>query len=1094
MPLFLKNLDNEVTIFGDKQFFNLNKTNNPLLKNCFFGLINYSSMNGWSTALPFYDSNLNGYSFIHEQEGFYLKKNNNGVSENLFYYDNISDSFIFTKDCNFPNFDNKFATKTYVDSKTWSTSAIVGFDTQVRISRLDEMSLPVNNLNLNNKQINFLANGINDTDAINLGQLKALGFSSLSSNGFLSRTANNTYTPRVIIEGTNISITNGDGVGGNPTINLINNPILDRITINNAPVSSTDGVNKEYIDQYINSVVAAMDWKSPCDVATITNLSANYINGTSGVGATLTNNGTLGVLTIDDVTLSLNQRILVKNQTNIFQNGVYKVTNIGSGSVAWVLTRDTDYDSTAKITPGNIIPVINGTKNTGTTWLQTNIITSVGTTSIIFTQFSYSAMDFLEVTNNLSDLSDPVTARNNLGLGSALTSLSVTGNGLIKSGTITQPILSLNTELQGLSNLSTLGLLARTAAGTYLSRTLTAASTSIVLTNGNAVSDNPTIDVSQGLKSLDGISTNGFLKRTAVNTFNTVTTIDLSTDTSNLLPISKISATGTASQTTVLYGDGSWKTPNNGTVTSIGINIGSGMTGGGTITTSGNINVGLNTELQGLSALAANGILSRTAAGIYSTSSTINISTQTSSTLPISRLATTGTASSSTILYGDGAWRTATSSGGTVTSVGITAGTGMTVSGSPVTSSGNITIGLGAVPIANLMGYPTDSTKFLRGDGTWSQPFTSNFIFNEDQSGGISPYSFDLSESGTPNYATTNNVFINSPDGNMRASGLSLRTGGIDSLYLYFAKNSAGVYSASLQTNGPVPLNFKTSKTTRMVIGASQDFATGASGILCNASRVPLYVDGSTAALPLTTTNFAFAYYAFSNAVATGLYSSSNIGGAGAYSIWAVNKIRASEFNAMSSIEKKTIICNEEEATKKSLELFKKIEYVGYEYKDKLAEGNGIFYGVIAEELKKVWPEIVDDTQDYVPNIFTVADCIKIDNSTFKITLQNHIKIKLQVGEKIKILLNTDYVDINDVKQENKEDKIQIRSCVVTILKIQGKNIIVSSLEENISSEIFLYGTFKPCPSVSKLKMLEVSMIVLKNILNRVEKLENITN
>ena len=56
------------------------------------------------------------------------------------------------------------------------------------------------------------------------------------------------------------------------------------------------------------------------------NLTVTYDNGTAGVGATLINAGTQAALVIDGVTMVVNDRVLIYEQTDQTQNGVYTVT------------------------------------------------------------------------------------------------------------------------------------------------------------------------------------------------------------------------------------------------------------------------------------------------------------------------------------------------------------------------------------------------------------------------------------------------------------------------------------------------------------------------------------------------------------------------------------------------------------------------------------------------------------------------------------------------------------------------------------------------------------------------------------------------
>lgn len=151
----------------------------------------------------------------------------------------------------------------------------------------------------------------------------------------------------------------------------------------------TDGTNWYSLatENLLNMTV-----KLPVIAATTSYLNATYSNGTSGVGATLTNAGTQAALVIDNITLSVGQRVLVPYQTyqtSKVQNGVYTVTNAGSASTNWVLTRATDYDSLYLINPGNVIVVASGTVNGTTSWMQNSAQpTAIGTSDITFVTLS----------------------------------------------------------------------------------------------------------------------------------------------------------------------------------------------------------------------------------------------------------------------------------------------------------------------------------------------------------------------------------------------------------------------------------------------------------------------------------------------------------------------------------------------------------------------------------------------------------------------------------------------------------------------------------------------------------------------------------
>ena len=169
-------------------------------------------------------------------------------------------------------------------------------------------------------------------------------------------------------------------IAGSQTVDAGGNKIENVGT----PVQTTDAANKGYVD----SVKQALDIKDSVRVASESNISATYNNGTSGVGATLTADSN-GAVSIDSTSLALNNRVLVKAQTDGTENGIYKVTTVGDVSNPFVLTRTTDADSSSEVTGGMFTFVEEGS-NADAGFVLSNITGSatLGTSSLTFTQFS----------------------------------------------------------------------------------------------------------------------------------------------------------------------------------------------------------------------------------------------------------------------------------------------------------------------------------------------------------------------------------------------------------------------------------------------------------------------------------------------------------------------------------------------------------------------------------------------------------------------------------------------------------------------------------------------------------------------------------
>jgi len=263
-------------------------------------------------------------------------------------------------------------------------------------------------------------------------------------------------------------------------------------TISTSPSNATDIVNKSYVDNFING----LRFQTATQYATTAALTATYSNGSSGVGATLTNSSTLAAFTLDGSgtgsypAIAVGTRILVKNQTDQTQNGAYSVTTVGSGSVAWVLTRATDYDQTAEIQAGDFFYNQYGTANNNTQWSQqTAAPVTLGTSNIVFIQFgggaAYTAGTGLTLAGSQFSISNTAVASGTYGgpytyqtitvnSQGQLTNVANGGNISISAGQIASGTLSTARGGTGLSSYTANTTLYANSTGVLIAGTLPA--------------------------------------------------------------------------------------------------------------------------------------------------------------------------------------------------------------------------------------------------------------------------------------------------------------------------------------------------------------------------------------------------------------------------------------------------------------------------------------------------------------------------------------------------------------------------------------------------------------------------------------------
>ena len=297
-----------------------------------------------------------------------------------------------------------------------------------------------------------IAQGGTGLSALGTGVQTALGQSVTGSGGIVLATSPTLVTPTLgAASATSVAMTTG--------------------TITTTPSNSTDIVNKNYVD----SVVSGNNYHAACNYATTADLgTVTYNNGSSGVGATITKTSPFATLSIDGANPSVGQRILVKNETSGQYNGIYTVTNVGSGSTAWILTRATDYDQTGtgqnEVAPGDTTFIVSGTANANTQWTQTTDFPIViGTTPLTFVQIggstTYSAGTGLTLTGSTFSITNTAVTANSYGSSTAIPTFTVNAQGQLTAASTAAVIAPANT-LTGTTLASTVVSSSLTSVGT----------------------------------------------------------------------------------------------------------------------------------------------------------------------------------------------------------------------------------------------------------------------------------------------------------------------------------------------------------------------------------------------------------------------------------------------------------------------------------------------------------------------------------------------------------------------------------------------------------------------------------------------------
>jgi len=217
------------------------------------------------------------------------------------------------------------------------------------------------------------------TDVATVGESLVVNQNTLVSNEYRSelkgiRAASNKIAVSTISNDVAIDV-NADNVLNAASNNVNFNAV--RLTNVADPISSNDVASKSYVD----SVAQGLQVKEAVIVATDAALTGTYASGPQTL--TLTSTGTPS---IDGVNITaLNTRVLIKDQSSGFQNGIYTLTTAAGAGVSPVFTRADDFNSNAEADAGAFTFVLSGSTNASKQFVQTADNPTLDTTPLAFT-------------------------------------------------------------------------------------------------------------------------------------------------------------------------------------------------------------------------------------------------------------------------------------------------------------------------------------------------------------------------------------------------------------------------------------------------------------------------------------------------------------------------------------------------------------------------------------------------------------------------------------------------------------------------------------------------------------------------------------
>ena len=368
-------------------------------------------------------------------------------------------------------------------------------------------------------------------------------------------------------------------------------------------------------------------------------------------------------------------------------------------------------------------------------------------------------------------------------------------------------------------------------------------------------------------------------------------------------------------------------------------------------------------------------------------------------------------------------------------------GYGTEASGQYSTAMGNLTKASGNYSIA--MGQNTTASAInstTMGKDTYASGDNSTAMGISTTAGGNSSTAMGDNTVASNSYSTAMGKDTEASGTNSTAMGVNTKASGSNSTAMGQYTKASGSNTTAIgdqttaksfceTTIGRYNTSYSPNSTTgwdasdRLFVIGNGTSSSAESNALVVLKNGNIGIGTSSPSCPLEINNSTSIYASYGYLNPSGATGQAN--GTNSYSIKVSQRIMASEFNAVSDRRVKTNFKLSNNIN--DLQILNQLEVTNYSYIDTVDKGDEARLGFIAQQVETIFPQAINKSINYIPNIYKLSDNVTFDsvsNTQIITLLDSH---NLQNGDMIK-LYNNDRIYEREVIDVLSSTKFKIKT------------------------------------------------------------------